>query len=66
MRPGAVLASTTRSRKCRSIGKARDDIEWIRIASNRRVGALLSRWSDEDETTIGLLGPVADDCTLAD
>ena len=50
----------------KAIGKTGDDVEWVRIAPNGRVWMLLSRWSDETESTSGLLVPVAADQSLED
>ena len=50
----------------KAIGKKGDDVEWVRIAPNGRVWALLSRWSNETEAISGLLVPVATDRPLRD
>jgi hypothetical protein len=50
----------------KSIGKTGDDVEWVRIAPTGRVWMLLSRWSNETQSTSGLLVPIAADRPLED
>jgi hypothetical protein len=45
----------------RRLGKTGDALEWLRIAPTGRVWALLTRWNDDAEQTLGELHLVAED-----